>query len=107
MSTQVGILPGTGQQRLDVFEQRRHDQLVAVQAEGVEHLAAQVFDLARFRRQYVGDILRQKPVRHGQQLWELLGMWQQGAPVRDEDGAESAILPENGAGLGVDACRCA
>jgi hypothetical protein len=34
-------LPGAGQQRLDVFEHRRHDQLVAVQAEGVEHLATQ------------------------------------------------------------------
>jgi hypothetical protein len=34
---------------------------------------------------------------------ELLGMMQHGALVQDEVSAESAILPENGMGLGMAA----
>ena len=65
-SAEIGVLSGAGQQRIDVFEQRRHHEFVAVGTEGVEHQAAQLFDLARFGRQDVGDILGQEPGGHGQ-----------------------------------------
>jgi hypothetical protein len=64
----IRVLPCPGQQRIDVFEHGRHHHLVAVGTEGVEHQAAQLFDLARFGRQDVGDILGQKPGWHGQAL---------------------------------------
>ena len=54
---QVQIVPAAGEQRLDVLEQRRHHHLVAVRAETVQQMAPQLFDLAGFRRQHVGDIL--------------------------------------------------
>ena len=54
---QIQIVTAAGQQRLDVLEQRRHDHLVAVRAETVQQMAPQLFDLAGFRRQHVGNIL--------------------------------------------------
>ncbi len=54
---QVQILAPARQQRLEVFEQRRHDHLVAVDAKAVQQMAPQLFDLAGFRRQHVGNIL--------------------------------------------------
>ena len=61
---QIHIMAGTGHQRIDVFEQRRHHQLVAVSAKRVEQRAAQVLDPPRFTRQHVGDVFRQSPARH-------------------------------------------
>ena len=43
--------------RRNQIEQRRHDHLVAVRAEAVQQMASQLFDLAGFRRQHVGNIL--------------------------------------------------
>jgi hypothetical protein len=54
---QVQIAAGARQKRLDIFEQRRHDHLVAIRAEAVQQAAPQLFDLARLGGQHVGDIL--------------------------------------------------
>ena len=54
---------GAGQQRFDVLEQRRNDQLEAGSGSGVEKAAAQDFDVPRLGRQDVGDVLRQEPGR--------------------------------------------
>jgi hypothetical protein len=62
---QVGVFTGAGQQRFQVLQQRRHHQLVAVQAEIIQHQTTQFFNLACFRRQNVGDILGQQPIWHG------------------------------------------
>jgi hypothetical protein len=62
---QVGIRAGARQQGLDVLQHRRHHELVAVQPEVIQHQAAQLLDLACFGRQDVGNIFRQKPIRHG------------------------------------------
>ena len=43
---QVQIVAGAGEQRLQILEQRRHHQLVAVRLEQIEHAPAQRFDLA-------------------------------------------------------------
>jgi hypothetical protein len=53
---ELQILASTGQQRLEVFEQRRRDQLVAVQTEIIEQSAAQIFQLRRLGGQSVLDI---------------------------------------------------
>jgi hypothetical protein len=42
---------------VQILEHGRHDELVTVGTETVEQPAAQLFDLAGFRRQDVGDIL--------------------------------------------------
>jgi hypothetical protein len=34
---QIHVAPAAGQQRLDVLDQRRHDQFVAMQAKLVKH----------------------------------------------------------------------
>ena len=62
---QVERVAGAGQQRLEVLEQRRHHQLVAVATGGVEQPAAQLFDVPRLGRQDIGDVLRQDPGGHG------------------------------------------
>lgn len=56
---QLGILAGAGHQGLDVFQQGRHDEFVAVQAEVIQHQAAQFFNLARFGRQNVRNMFGQ------------------------------------------------
>ncbi len=55
-SAQLEILPGAGQQRFEVFEQRRHDELEAAAAEVVEQRPAQAFDALGLGRQRVGDM---------------------------------------------------
>ena len=62
---QIQIVPGAGQQRFHVLEQRRQHQLVAVQRKEVEHGPPQRFDAARRLRQYVLYIFRQQPFTHG------------------------------------------
>ena len=61
---EVQIVPRAGEQRIDVFEQRRHDELVAVHGEEIEHRAAQALDARRLRGQDVLDVLGQKPGTH-------------------------------------------
>ena len=60
---EIERLAGAGQQRFEVLKQRWNDQLVAVSAGHVQHLAAQFLDAARLRRQEVGDVLGQQPSR--------------------------------------------
>ncbi len=62
---QVQVVAGAGEQRLEIFEQRRHHQLVAVDLEQVEDAPAQRFDLPGRRRQDVLDVLGQEPAAHG------------------------------------------
>ena len=94
---QVGILASASHQRFQILEQRRHDQFISVQTEIIQHEAAQLFDLARFRRQNIGNIFGQKPIRHegaryGRKLKKCI-MRGSGGRARQE--AEPDILREN------------
>ena len=60
-SLQIQRFAGAGQQRFDVFEQRRHDQLVTITAGGVQKQAAQLFNMARLGGQDIGNLIRQLP----------------------------------------------
>ena len=55
---QIQGLTGTGEQGFDVLEQRRHHQLVAVAAGGVEQFTSEFFDMACLGRQHIGDVIR-------------------------------------------------
>jgi hypothetical protein len=59
---QLEVVPGAGEQRVHVLEQRRHHQLVLLLEEEIEDLAAQAFDAHRFRRQDVFNVLREDPL---------------------------------------------
>ena len=61
---QVEIVAGAGEQRLDVFQQRRHDQLVTVGAEQIEEVAPQPLDARGFERENVLDVFGQYPGTH-------------------------------------------
>jgi hypothetical protein len=60
-SAQIQVVPGAGEQRVHVFEQRRHHQLVAPGREQVQDRAAQRLDARGFRGQDVLDVLGQQP----------------------------------------------
>ena len=62
---QVQRLAGAGEQRLQVFQERRHDQFVAIAARHVQQIASDFFDVARFRRQHIGNMIRKDPSGHG------------------------------------------
>ena len=53
---QIEILAGAGQQRLEVFEHRRHDEFEAVTAEMVEQGPAQALDAFGLGRKGVGNV---------------------------------------------------
>jgi hypothetical protein len=55
-----------GEQRLQVFQQRRHHQLVTVATRRVQQFAAQFFDVPGLGRQHIGDVIRQDPGGHGE-----------------------------------------
>jgi hypothetical protein len=65
---QIEVVAGARQQGIDVLEQRRHHELVAVQAEEVEDVAAQPLDARGLARQDVLDVLRQQPGAHKLEL---------------------------------------
>jgi hypothetical protein len=69
---QVHVLPSPGQQGLKVFKHGRHHQLIAIKLELIEYRSPQLFYLARFRRQDVGNIFREKPIRHMQRVLQFL-----------------------------------
>ena len=78
-------------------KQRRHDEFISVQTEIIEHETTQLFNLARFRRQYIGDIFGQKPIRHegaryGRKLKKCI---MRGSGERARQEAEPDILREN------------
>jgi hypothetical protein len=58
-------LAGAGQQRLQVLQQGRHHQLVAIGTGGVQQRTAQLFDVPGLGRQHIGDVIRQDPGGHG------------------------------------------
>jgi hypothetical protein len=62
---QVQRLAGAGEQRLQVLQQRRHHQLVAIAAGHVEQVAAEFFDVPGLGGQDIGNVIRQDPGRHG------------------------------------------
>ena len=61
---QIERLAGTGQQGLQMLEQRRHDQLVTVATGRVEQVSPELFDMARLGRQDIGNMIRQDPGGH-------------------------------------------
>ena len=54
--TKIKIGADAGEQRIDVFDQRRHHQLIAAPAKQVEQRAAHVFHAPGLRRQHVLDV---------------------------------------------------
>ena len=62
--TQIHVMTGSSHQRIEILQQRRHHQLVAMHAERVKQQPAQLLNTARLIRQHVGDVLRQCPARH-------------------------------------------
>ena len=58
---QFEIAAGADQQRVEVFDQRRGDVLVAPDDEQVQHAPAQLFERPRIRRQHLIDSVRKAP----------------------------------------------
>jgi hypothetical protein len=58
---QVEVVPGAGQQRVEVLEQRRDHQLEAPRREQVEQRAPQRLDFRRLGRKDIFDVLGQQP----------------------------------------------
>ena len=54
---QFQVVRRSGQQRIDVLQQRRHDQFIAVRAIQVEQTTAKLFDRAGFGGKDVGNAL--------------------------------------------------
>ena len=61
---QLEVVAGAGQQRIQILDQRRLHQSVAVLAEMVEQRAAQRLDPLRLGRQDVLDVFGQEPATH-------------------------------------------
>ena len=62
---QIERFAGASKQRLQVFQERRHDQFVAIAARHVQQIASDFFDVARLRRQHIGNMIRKDPSGHG------------------------------------------
>ena len=65
---QIEVVAGAGEQRLDVLEQRRHDQFVAVHDEQIEHRPPQALDARGLGGQDVLDVLGQEPGAHAETI---------------------------------------
>ena len=61
---QIEITARAGEERIDVFDQRRNYQLVAIACIKVQQGAARGFEPPRFTRQHIGNILWEQPARH-------------------------------------------
>ena len=61
---QVEVAPGAGQQRVEVLDQRRRHQAIAVRVEMIEQRAAQRLDPCCLGGQHVLDRLGQQPFTH-------------------------------------------
>ena len=59
---QLEILAGPGEERIEVFDQRRHYQFIAVCAEQVEHRTALTLNTRSFKRQRIGKVFWKQPV---------------------------------------------
>ena len=53
---QIQIVPGAGQQRIHVFQQRRHHQLITMHREQIQDRATQPLDARGFGGQEVFDV---------------------------------------------------
>jgi hypothetical protein len=62
---EVEVAPGAREERLDVFEQRGRDELVAVRLEEIQDRAAQPLHRARLGGEHVLDVLGKEPAPHG------------------------------------------
>jgi hypothetical protein len=62
---EVQRFAGAGEQGLQVLDQRRHDQLIAVAAGCVQQAPAKFFDVTGLGRQDIGNVIREDPGRHG------------------------------------------
>ena len=58
---QIECLTGPGEQRFQMLQQRRHDQLVAVASGCVQQTPAEFFDVARLGGQDIGNVIREDP----------------------------------------------
>ena len=57
-------MAGAGEQRIDVFEQRRHHQLVTMHREQIEYGAAQPLDARGFDGEDIFNVFGQQPGTH-------------------------------------------
>ncbi|MOA09135.1 hypothetical protein D3C78_1289440 [compost metagenome] len=62
---QVQGFAGTRQQGLQVLQEGRHDQLIPIATRRIEQSSTQFFDVPCLGGQYIGDVIRQDPSRHG------------------------------------------
>ena len=60
---QVQVAAGTGEERIQIFDHRRDDQLIAVGDQQIEHAPAQPFDAHRLGGQRIFDVFGQYPTR--------------------------------------------
>ena len=67
-SLEVERFTGTGEQRVEVLDQGRDHQLVAIGTGGIEQFATEFFDAPGLRGQYIGDVIRQEPGGHGMEV---------------------------------------
>ena len=62
-SFEIKGMPGSGQQRFKMLEQRRHDQFIAIATRHIQPDTAQFFYTSGLSRQNVSDVLWQQPSR--------------------------------------------
>jgi hypothetical protein len=55
---QIKRLARAGEQGLQMFQQRWHDQLIAIATGGIQQLTAEFFDVASLRGQDIGNVIR-------------------------------------------------
>jgi len=55
---QIECFPSAREQRLQMFQQRGHDQLIAIAAGHVEQVATKFFDVTGLGRQDIGNVIR-------------------------------------------------
>jgi len=93
---QIQRFAGAGEQRLQMFQQRRHHQLVAKAAGGVEQFAAEFFDVPGAGWQHIGKVIRQDPGGHksggGWLKRDFTGMREAGPQKRGESQASSQMV---------------
>ena len=61
---QIERLAGAAEQRFQMFQQRRHDQFIAIATRCIEQVATKFLDVPRFGRQDIGNVIRQDPGGH-------------------------------------------
>ena len=59
---QIQITPSAGEQRIDIFEHRRHDEQIAMHSEQFENARSECLDPLGLWGKDVLDVLRQQPL---------------------------------------------